>query len=369
MPIRVLQIVTYMGYGGLETMLMNYYRNIDRDKVQFDFLVHRNFVTDYDREIESLGGRIYRLPRLNPLDIGYLKKLDSFFADHKEYRIVHSHLDCMSGIPLKYAAKNGIHVRIAHAHNSSQTKDYKYLAKKVFMRSIPKYATELFACGHEAGKWMFGSIEFTVLNNAIDAERYAYDEKKRKEIRAELNIPENALVIGHVGRFAPPKNHTFIVDLFDRITKMRNDSVLLLVGDGDLKAGIEEKVKKLGLSDKVVFTGLRSDVDRLLQAMDVFLFPSVYEGLPLSIIEAQAAGLPCLISDKVPDECRITDCVQQLSLDDPIEIWIQAVLNAGGTERKETLTLIRNAGYDIKTNAVKLQDYYLKRSNPANERE
>lgn len=237
------------------------------------------------------------------------------------------------------------------------------------MRSIPKYATELFACGHEAGKWMFGSIEFTVLNNAIDAERYAYDEKKRKEIRAELSIPENALVIGHVGRFAPPKNHTFIVDLFDRITKMRNDSVLLLVGDGDLKAGIEEKVKILGLSDKVVFTGLRSDVDRLLQAMDVFLFPSVYEGLPLSIIEAQAAGLPCLISDKVPDECRITDCVQQLSLDDPIEIWIQAVLNAGGTERKETLTLIRNAGYDIKTNAVKLQDYYLKRSNPANERE
>ena len=150
---------------------------------------------------------------------------------------------------------------------------------------------------------------------------------------------------------------------------MRNDSVLLLVGDGDLKANIEEKIKELGLSDKVVFTGLRSDVDRLLQAMDVFLFPSVYEGLPLSIIEAQAAGLPCLISDKVPDECRITDCVQQLSLDDPIETWIQAVLNACETERKETLTLIRNAGYDIMTNAVKLQDYYIKRSNPANERE
>ena len=144
--IRVLQVVTYMGRGGLETMLMNYYRKIDREKIQFDFLVHRDFETDYDEEIQRLGGRIYRLSRLNPVSKVYLDQLDSFFKEHREYRIVHSHLDCMAGIPLKYAKKNGVPVRIAHAHNSNQTKDKKYLLKLLYKRMIPKYATDFYAC-------------------------------------------------------------------------------------------------------------------------------------------------------------------------------------------------------------------------------
>ena len=153
-PIRILYVVTYMGRGGLETMLMNYYRQIDRNEVQFDFLVHRDFEADYDKEILKLGGKIYHLPRLNPWDYRYLKKLDEFFQQHKEYKIVHSHLDCMAGIPLKYAKKNGIPVRIAHAHSKSQDKDFKYPLKLWMKRMIPRYATKLFACGEEAGEWM-----------------------------------------------------------------------------------------------------------------------------------------------------------------------------------------------------------------------
>ena len=359
MSIRVLHIVTHMNRGGLETMIMNYYRHIDRSRLQFDFLVHRSNMADYDEEILSMGGKIYRLSPLNPLDPRYLRSLDTFFAEHKEYRIVHCHLDCMAGIPLKYAKKHGVPVRIAHSHNSNQTKDAKYILKLFYKRNIVKYANRLFACGDDAGKWMFGTDDFTVLNNAIDAAVYSYSVETARAVRAELGICCDAVVVGHVGRFCPPKNHSFIIRVFAEVLKKRPDAVLLLVGEGELRADAEKLVGELGIRRNVIFTGLRSDVPRLLQAMDVFLFPSVYEGLPLSIVEAQAAGLPCLISDKVPIECKKTDLVQQMSLEESPEVWADAVLSVANNQRKNTLEDIRRAGFDVRENAQWLQDFYL----------
>lgn len=358
-PIRVLHVVTYMGRGGLETMLMNYYREIDRDKIQFDFLVHREFEADYDQEILSLGGKIYRLPRLNPVNKKYLSELDCFFKNHAEYKIVHSHLDCMAGIPLKYAKKNGVSIRIAHAHSSSQTKDKKYLLKLIFKKNINKNATDLFACAQDAGTWMFGSNQFHVLNNAIDTKAYVVNREIGQEVREELKIPEDAFVVGHVGRFAPPKNHEFIVEIFTEVLKVKHNSFLLLVGDGDLKGKIEALTTELGIRANVIFAGLRSDVNRILQAMDMFLFPSTYEGLPLSIIEAQAAGLPCLISDKVPIECQKTDLVRQLPLKESLDVWRDAVIDAGKVLKRDTSEEISNAGFDICSNVKWLEKFYL----------
>lgn len=363
MPVRILHIVTYMGRGGLETMLMNYYRHIDRSKVQFDFLVHRDFEADYDTEILALGGRIYRLPPLNPVNRHYLSVLDHFFFTHKEYRIVHCHLDCMAGIPLKYAKKHGIPVRIAHAHNSNQTRDHKYLLKLIYKRSIPRYANRLFACSETAGKWMFGEHSFQVLNNAINARQFIFSPDIRNPVQEELRIDTNSLVVGHVGRFMQQKNHDQLLRIF---AKLPASAVLLLVGDGELRRKNERLAETLGIRDRVIFTGLRTDIDRLLQAMDVFVMPSLYEGLPLAVMEAQAAGLPCLVSDKVPMECAKTDLVRQLKLTDPPEVWAAAILNAAKSSRRNTYEQIKAAGFDIETNAAHLQEYYVEAQEHAN---
>ena len=185
MPIRVLHVVTYMGRGGLETMIMNYYRHVDRNKVQFDFLVHRDFRADYDDEIESLGGKIYRLPRLNPWDFRYHKALDKFFDEHPEYKIIHVHQDCLSSVILKCAKKHGIPVRIGHSHNINQDKNFKYPIKMYFKRQIPNNATHLMACGKKAGDWMFGGAPYLILNNAIDVKKYNYSLSLRNQTRAQ----------------------------------------------------------------------------------------------------------------------------------------------------------------------------------------
>ena len=360
MPIRVLHIVTYMGRGGLETMLMNYYRRIDHRKIQFDFLVHRDFEADYDAEIESMGGRIFRVPKLNPFSREYYRTLNAFFKEHPEYKIVHSHLDCMAGIPLKVAKENGIPVRIAHSHNSNQAFDKKYLLKLYFKRLIPYVSNKRFACGEEAGKWMFNGAYFTILNNAIDAEKYKYDQAIEREVRFELGIPSDAKVVGNVGRFAPQKNHSFIVECFYELYKKNHNAWLLLIGDGELRTDIENKINRLGISNRVIFTGVRDDVDRLLQTVDVFLFPSLHEGLPVSIIEAQAAGIPCIISDKVPIECKKTDRVFQYSLGDSAECWASYIMDALCVHKEDTVRQIVEHGFDIKTNADNLQRFYMK---------
>ena len=357
-PIRVLQVVTYMGRGGLETMLMNYYRNIDRNKVQFDFLTHRDERWDYDDEIESLGGKIYHLPKLNPFSKSYLNALDKFFKEHKEYQIVHCHQDCLSGVVLKVAKKNGVRFTIAHAHSASQDKNLKYFIKVLAKKNIKKYSDKMFACGEEAGKWMFETDNFEVLNNAIDTDLYTYNKEKADKVKKEFGI-ENKFVIGHVGRCNYPRNHKFIIDVVNEVQKVKEDSVLMLVGDGDLRAEIEQKVQDLGLSDKVIFTGVRSDVNELMQGMDMFLFPSLYEGLPVTMVEAQASGLKCIISDKVPLECKMTENVEVVKLEESPQKWAKEVLKYEKYERQNTKEEIVKANFDIKANAKYLQEFYL----------
>lgn len=356
---RILQVVTHMNRGGLETMLMNYYRSIDREQVQFDFLTHRPYEGDYGEEIKRLGGKIYHLPILNPFSISYHQKLGQFFDTHPEYQVIHVHQDCLSGVILRVAKQHRVKVRIAHSHGANQIKDMKYPVKLVYRHFISRYATRLMACGEDAGKWMFCGAPFEILNNAIPAKDYSFHAEVKKTQREKWQIQQNELLVGHVGSFTVPKNHLFLLDVFHEIQK-RTAAKLLIVGEGSQRPVIEEKILQLGLQDKVILTGLRGDVADLMQAMDIFVFPSLYEGLPMTMVEAQASGLPCLISDKVPIECKMTDLVQQISLAEGAEVWAKkAIAAAKETVREDTSAQIKAAGFDIEENAKRLQNYYL----------
>ena len=356
---RVLQVVTHMERGGLESMLMNYYRHIERDKVQFDFLVHRQERAAFDDEIESLGGKIYRLPRLVPWNRSYLMALNRFFDGHSEYKVVHVHQDCLSSVILKAAQKNGVPVRIAHSHSANQDRNLKYPIKLWYKRSIPQYATALFACGKDAGDWMFNGVSYQIVNNAIDAAAYTYDSVLRAEIRSKLGLNDE-LVVGHVGRFSPAKNHPFLLDIFTALLHQEPNAVLLLAGDGTNMEKMQLKAQELGITERVRFLGVRSDVSDLMQAMDVFVFPSLYEGLPVTMVEAQAAGLPCIISDKVPPECVLTDgLVDIMPLSAKPEIWAERILGKRSTQRTNHCGEITAHGFDITTEAIKLQEFYL----------
>ena len=360
-PIRILQVVTHMNRGGLETMLMNYYRHIDRNKVQFDFLVHRQERAAYDDEIESLGGKIYRLPRLVPWSKTYRRALNAFFKEHTEYKIVHVHQDCLSSVILKAAKKHGIPVRIAHSHNANQDRNLRYIIKLFYKQFIPRYATDLFACGKQAGDWMFGGAPFQILNNAIDTGLYQYDSVRAKQVRQTFEIAENTTVIGHIGRFCPQKNHNFLMDIFHAFLKIDPSAKLLLVGDGELRSAMEEKIHALGIEGSVILTGVRSDVPDLLQAMDVFLFPSLYEGLPVTLVEAQAAGLPCVISNTIPIDCDLTKQIHRVSLEKTAETWAEKVYHCKALSRSETTAQLTAAGFDIRENARWLEEFYVQR--------
>ena len=356
---RILHIVNYMDRGGLETLIMNIYRKIDREKMQFDFIVHRDFRADYDDEIEALGGKIFRLPRLNPFSPGYKKALLNFFQSHPEYRVVHCHLDCMSALPLAAAKACGVPMRIAHSHNSNQDRNWKYPLKRLFMRKIPGAATHFFACSEEAGAWMFPGQAFTVINNGIETDRFAYDPAVRADVRNELMLGDR-LALGHVGRFAPQKNHEFLIDIFAAVHDRDPQARLVLVGTGPLEEQIHQKVSLLGLDEAVQFLGVRSDVERILQAVDAFLMPSLYEGLGMAAVEAQVAGLPCVVSDKVPRMCDMSGCVSFLSLDMSPDEWAEQILAASRLPRSSQKEKIAAAGFDIQTTAEWLNNFYMK---------
>lgn len=360
--IRVLQVVTYMGRGGLETMLMNYYRHIDRNKVQFDFLVHRDFEADYDQEIIKLGGKIYHVSRLVPWSRSYRAGLKNFFHEHPEYRIVHVHQDCLSSVALQCAKECGVPVRIAHSHSSNATKNIKYPIKLYYMRQIPKYATHMFACGKQAGDWMFSGSNYEIVRNAIDTRKYQYLSDIDKQMRAEFELGER-IVIGHVGNFTAAKNHLFLLKVFREILKSKPEARLLLVGGGEGMDSVKEKARNMGILDRIIFTGVRSDVNRLMQAMNVFVFPSLYEGLPVTMIEAQTSGVPCVISDHVSDECIITkDLVSIMTLEESPVRWAEHILMQSCRKRENHIKEIQESGYDISTAAKKVESFYLERA-------
>lgn len=364
--IRVLHIVTIMDRGGLETFIMNVYRNIDRTKIQFDFLVHRNMEGAYDKEILSLGGRIFRVRNFNPLNYKYYNDLYHILkllrSDHP---IVHSHLDATSAIPLLLAKLIGYKNRVAHSHSSSADKNWKYLAKLILAYPIRFLATDLFACGTKAGKFVFGNkTKFQIIRNGIDVNVFSFDEHIRKTVRKELNV-EKQKVIMHIGRFFGVKNQKFIVKNLCENVKYDQDVVFILVGDGPDREGLEEYCKKTKMKDKIKFLGVRSDIARLLHGADIFVFPSLYEGLPLTLVEAQTSGVKCFISDSIPDDCILTDLIKKIPLD-RIGEWrghLNREKGTGLSDRYKYADEIKSKGFDVIDTAMFLQNKYISMNN------
>ena len=367
-PIHVLVLDTVMDRGGAEAMIMNYMRNIDRDTIKFDFMVNRDYKAAYEDEIEALGGKIYRTCPMYPkLFRQYKKEVREILKAHPEYKIIHSNLEERSYFALKEAKKLGVPVRISHSHNRPLGINLKLIVRYYFRFMLKFYNTHMFACGEEAGEWLYGKKNrdrVIVMKNAIDAQQYRYNEQIQNEVRKELGI-EGKKVIGHVGRFFPQKNHEFLIDIFKAVHDKDSETILLLVGGGEaddaLKNQIKEKVKTLGLEDAVIFLGVREDVERVVQAFDVFLLPSLFEGLPVTMVEAQAAGLPCVISDKVPIQCDITGNVEVVKLEDSPEQWAEKICElADNFEKRDTYEKIVEAGFDIKENAKWLKEFYVR---------
>lgn len=355
--IRVLQCVNIMDRAGLETMLMNYYRCIDRTQIQFDFLTHRKEIGQYETEIESLGGRVYHAPRLYPQNYpDYFKWMKQFFTEHPEYKIVHSHIDSMSYMPLLAAKKAGIPVRIAHSHNTNIPLDYKYLLKQYFRANINNVCNYRLACGVEAGKFLFGKESFTVIPNAIKPEKFLYDECVRNSKRKELNLG-NDLVVGHVGRFSIQKNHKLLISVFRELLRLHSNSKLLLVGNGELENKIKAEVNKAGIQDKVIFLENRSDVNEIYQAMDVFVMPSLFEGIPVVGIEAQFASLPCIFSNKVPNEVCFTDLCSFVDLKQSPKEWADVIMEKYKCNRKPVIDF-ENCKYNIWYSYKLLEELY-----------
>lgn len=356
--IRVLQCVNNMHRAGLETMLMNYYRRIDREKIQFDFLTHRPDRDDYDDEIESLGGKVYYAPRLYPQNkFKYDAYMKEFFKEHPEYKIMHSHIDPMSYLPLKAGKKAGVPIRIAHSHNTSIDKDKKYWLKMYYRERITSVATDFLACGQEAGEFLFKGKPFEVIPNAIEKEPFLFNEELRKKKRQELGIGDE-LVIGHIGRISYQKNHRLLVTIFSEIVKLKPDSVLLVIGVGEKEEEIRKLVNDLGITDKVKFLGKRTDVSELYQAMDAFVMPSFFEGVPVVGVEAQFSKLPCFFSDKVPVEVDFSEGTHFIGLNEAPAVWAKTILEElGKIQNRNTISLTDNR-YDINESYTALSDLY-----------
>ena len=367
-PIRVLHILQRMEAGGTQALLMNIYRKIDRTKVQFDFLVVYKEKQFYDNEIEKMGGHVYKLSFREDLNLPkFQKDLVAFFAQHHEYKIVHCHAYTIGYFCLRAAKKAGIPVRIAHSHNNETVHDVKYLPKLFMQRIFTKNATDLFACSEEAGKYLFKDKRFQVLKNAIDSQNFIADANTRKEIRKELGL-EDKFVVGHVGRLHPQKNHNFLIDVFYEIRKKRLDAELILVGTGPLEEKVRDKVSEKGLSDYVHFLGNRKDMNRVYQAMDVFAFPSLFEGLGIVAIEAQAAGIPIVCSEGLPPETDITPIYRKLMLSDGVEKWADVAIEMAQDSLAHTnmQKYVVKAGFDMDITAQEMEDYYLNKWSAIN---
>ena len=373
-PVRVLQVLGGTGLGGAESRVMDSYRHLDRSQIQFDFCVHSQEEGFFDREIESLGGHIYRVPRFRVVNwFSYRKAWKEFFRAHSAngrpvYAAVHGHMTSTASIYLPIAKAAGVPLAIAHARSAGVDPGLKGAMTRFLRRNLGKKADVCLTCSRLAGEAVFGKkmVEegrVTTVPNAIDAAEFAFSEKTREQKRAELGIGAREFVIGHVGRFGHMKNHAFLLDVFAEIHKKLPDSRLLLVGEGGLMGSVREKAASLGLSDRVIFTGNQARVADFYMVMDYFVFPSIFEGLPGSVIEAQAAGLRCLVSDSVTDEVLITPLAQARSLTEGAAAWAQEVLSLRNYERKQMAQAIKDAGFDVSDQVKFLERLYLGERN------
>lgn len=373
--IRILHVLGGTGLGGAESRIMDLYRQMNRDEIQFDFLVHSSavngFLEDppqrsaqfYDEEIRELGGHIYVLPKFKVYNyLNYKKAVEDFYSKHHEFRVVQGHMTSTAGIYLPIAKKFGIPVTVAHSRNAGVDKGLKGIATRFFRRNLVEKADYCFACSELAGTDVFGEEamrqgKVTIIHNAIDAGRFTYDPQKRAEVRERLGLGEQ-LVIGHVGRFDYQKNHSYLIDIFAQLYEIRQDVALLLLGEGPGMESIKEKCRALGIMEKVSFLGNQKQPEDYYQAMDIFLLPSFYEGLPGVLVEAQAAGLKCYVSDTVTREAKATDLVTYLSIEQPAGEWAKKIDESASYERHDTCQTMRDAGFDVKAQAAAYRMFY-----------
>ncbi|MCA9319022.1 glycosyltransferase family 1 protein [Candidatus Saccharibacteria bacterium] len=363
--VSVLHVIGNMNRGGAETFLMNVLRNIDRNKFEFIFLCYGDAKSDYEDEITQLGGRIVRTPDVK--DVGILAHIQHLRRIIAEYNIdvVHAHTYYNSLFSLIAATLSGV-LRIAHSH-STQSEPNPNLAKRVYFLvskiGIELFANKFVACGNEAGRALYMPWrKFQVINNGINIKDFVYDQDNRNSIRTELGINKNATVLMHAGRFAEVKNHDFLIDTFAEYQKYDPKSQLILVGDGPLRKKMEDKVEKLNLSNAVKFLGLRSDVYRIYSAADAFVFPSIFEGLPVVLIEAQANGIKCIISDAVDKNVKVTDSVIFHSLSSGPKTWARHIFEANKAH-VDNSHILANGAYDMSANIDAIQMMYSEARN------
>ena len=364
-PLRVLNVLGTTNLGGAESRVMELYRALDRDKVQFDFLVHTLKEGQYSAEIRRMGGRIYNVPRFKVFNLfAYKKALRAFFGAHHEFAAVHGHMTSTAAIYLPIAKKAGIPVTIAHARSAGVDRGVKGLVTRVIRWPLKYRADYCFACSAEAAEAVYGTRwirkgKVWTIPNAIDTRRFGYDPAVRRQVRSELGL-DGKFVVGHVGRFGFMKNHSFLIDVFAELCRLRDDAALVLIGKGELEEQIRAKVRAQNLSDKVRFIGNRFDVERYYQAFDCFVFPSTFEGLPGSVAEAQASGLRCLVSDQVTREAALTELVTYNGIGEPAADWAAEIMRGAqrAPERRDMREAIAAKGFDVRLQAAKMEAFY-----------
>ena len=368
--IKVLYFVDRLLIGGIQTFILNNIEYMDKTKVQIDFLIlDDGNVYEAETDLRLQGHNVYKLKNIwikKPGDyFKYFKAIDSFFSMHHDYKVVHLHSSSKNFYILKSAKKYGIPIRIAHSHSigfQSKSK-IQIMIGNLCKPLLKKYATNYFACSEIAGEWLFGKKEVkkdnvTVIHNAVDLQRFKFNKNVRNKIRKDLNI-EGKLVIGHVGRFTAQKNHNFLIDIFNEIHKKNEKAVLMLVGIGEKEEEIRKKVNRLKLEKYVLFIGFKNNVQEYMWAMDLFVFPSLFEGLGLVLIEAQATGMRCFASkDVVPNEAKVSDLLEYIYLNESSGAWAEKVLNAN-FNRENKYNDIKNKGYDICDTAKELEEFYI----------
>lgn len=363
--VKVLQVIGSLDRAGAETMLMNIYRHLDQTQVVFDFVVYGEKKGDYEDEAISLGASIIHLQVPQKGYLHFYRNMQKIMR-RGGYDAVHVHTLFNSGLVLRAARRAGIDKRICHSHSIQNRERENVISKfyaQLMRKMIKNNANAFLACGREAGRFLYGAPFFDrygkVVRNTIDTNKFTYRDDVRKQTRTALGIGENTLVVGHIGRFSEVKNHTFLVDVFKEILDTEDNAVLLLIGDGELRAQIKDKVEQLEMVESVRFLGVRADTDKLLQAMDVLVFPSLFEGVPVTLIEAQSSGLPCVVSDRVPQETKITDLIYFFSLQKRAGQWAEKVLECAATPRRDYARQVLDSGYDIKKTTTFLQTLYL----------
>lgn len=369
---RVLHVVSNMHRGGAETMIMNLYRNIDRSKIQFDFVCHSKEKSDYDDEIINLGGRIFRIESLGTVGLKkYVKNLKNVIKENGPFQAVHAHTDIQAGVVTLAAKQAGVRIRICHSHNTKwkEKPNIKDNIQSYLLRNLSKFTANRYcACGEDAGRFFFGQSylnkgKVKILNNGINVEEFINVPDSIIDMtKTQLNIKDDSLVLGHIGRFYEQKNHKFLIKIANELRNKDIQFKIFLIGDGPLKREIENEVIKNNLQSNVIFLGIRKDIPVLMKLFDVFLFPSFYEGLPLTLIEAQAAGLPAIVSDTITKEVDLRlNILRYININESLDKWIDQIIKFKKYKRLDIGTIkkaIVEKGYDAKENAINIQDLY-----------